>query len=221
MHGDVIVERRTPSVKIGQGARRGRRRVASCRPRGPARMRWVTWWRRPWARPRWSRTSSPGSARWRCGSPRRRPSMRSRAKARRCWRWTAPPARRRGCAPSPSRTRDLFRRPLLAPDLARFDAVVFDPPRAGAEAQAKCLAESVRAGRRRSIVQCVDLRARCGPAHRRRLHACSASRRSINFCIPPMWNSSASSRKTGEEAPLHAGCKADPGIASTLAGRPG
>jgi len=34
-------------------------------------------------------------------------------------------------------TRDLFRRPLLPIELNRFDAVVFDPPRAGAEAQAR------------------------------------------------------------------------------------
>jgi 23S rRNA (uracil1939-C5)-methyltransferase len=39
-------------------------------------------------------------------------------------------------------TRDLFRRPLLAPELARFDAVVIDPPRAGAEAQARQIARS-------------------------------------------------------------------------------
>ncbi|RVU12514.1 class I SAM-dependent RNA methyltransferase [Methylobacterium oryzihabitans] len=38
--------------------------------------------------------------------------------------------------------RDLFRRPLLAPELDRFDAVVFDPPRAGAEAVAARLAAS-------------------------------------------------------------------------------
>ncbi|HEX8166268.1 MAG TPA: TRAM domain-containing protein [Beijerinckiaceae bacterium] len=38
--------------------------------------------------------------------------------------------------------RDLFRRPLLAPELDRFDAVVIDPPRAGAEAQARQLALS-------------------------------------------------------------------------------
>jgi 23S rRNA (uracil1939-C5)-methyltransferase len=38
--------------------------------------------------------------------------------------------------------RDLFRRPLVAAELAAFDAVVFDPPRAGAEAQAKQLADS-------------------------------------------------------------------------------
>jgi len=38
--------------------------------------------------------------------------------------------------------RDLFRRPLDASELAACDAVVFDPPRAGAEAQAKALAGS-------------------------------------------------------------------------------
>lgn len=38
--------------------------------------------------------------------------------------------------------RDLFRRPLTAKDLAAFDAVVFDPPRAGAEDQAKQIARS-------------------------------------------------------------------------------
>ena len=38
--------------------------------------------------------------------------------------------------------RDLFRRPLLAPELDRYDAVVFDPPRAGAEAQSARIAES-------------------------------------------------------------------------------
>ena len=38
--------------------------------------------------------------------------------------------------------RDLFRRPLLPDELARFDAVVIDPPRAGAEAQVAELAQS-------------------------------------------------------------------------------
>ena len=40
-------------------------------------------------------------------------------------------------------TRDLFRRPLRPDELARFDAVVIDPPRAGAEAQ---IAELARSG---------------------------------------------------------------------------
>lgn len=38
--------------------------------------------------------------------------------------------------------RDLFRRPLLPLELNAYDAVVFDPPRAGAEAQARELAKS-------------------------------------------------------------------------------
>lgn len=38
--------------------------------------------------------------------------------------------------------RDLFRRPLLPAELRAFDAVVFDPPRQGAQAQATQLAQS-------------------------------------------------------------------------------
>ena len=36
----------------------------------------------------------------------------------------------------------MFRRPLSPADIARFDALVFDPPRAGAELQAKAIAGS-------------------------------------------------------------------------------
>ncbi|MTI42696.1 23S rRNA m(5)U-1939 methyltransferase [Roseibium hamelinense] len=38
--------------------------------------------------------------------------------------------------------RDLFRRPLIKHELEPYDAVVFDPPRAGAQAQAEALAAS-------------------------------------------------------------------------------
>jgi len=38
--------------------------------------------------------------------------------------------------------RDLLRHPLAASELKAFDAVVFDPPRQGAEAQARELAAS-------------------------------------------------------------------------------
>lgn len=47
-----------------------------------------------------------------------------------------------GLRPITTEARDLFRRPLLAAELAPYDAVVFDPPRAGAEAQARALAAS-------------------------------------------------------------------------------
>jgi 23S rRNA (uracil1939-C5)-methyltransferase len=45
-----------------------------------------------------------------------------------------------GLRPVKKEVRDLFRRPLLPPELERFDALVMDPPRAGAEAQARQLA---------------------------------------------------------------------------------
>ncbi|MEF2070429.1 class I SAM-dependent RNA methyltransferase [Consotaella aegiceratis] len=47
-----------------------------------------------------------------------------------------------GLKPMTLERRDLFRRPLTAKELSRFDGVVFDPPRAGAEAQARELARS-------------------------------------------------------------------------------
>ncbi len=39
--------------------------------------------------------------------------------------------------------RDLFRRPMLAQELKKFDGALFDPPRAGAMAQAGQIAASV------------------------------------------------------------------------------
>jgi len=47
-----------------------------------------------------------------------------------------------GLKPIAAATRDLFREPLVTNELKAFDAVVFDPPRAGAEAQARQLAKS-------------------------------------------------------------------------------
>ncbi|MDU0339414.1 class I SAM-dependent RNA methyltransferase [Bosea rubneri] len=51
-------------------------------------------------------------------------------------------SRAQGLKPIAAETRDLFRRPLLEHELAAFDAVVLDPPRAGAEAQVRWLAGS-------------------------------------------------------------------------------
>jgi len=47
-----------------------------------------------------------------------------------------------GIKPATAERRDLFRRPLLKHELDIFDAVVIDPPRAGARAQAEQLAKS-------------------------------------------------------------------------------
>jgi 23S rRNA (uracil1939-C5)-methyltransferase len=47
-----------------------------------------------------------------------------------------------GLKPMDVQTRDLFRRPFMAAELKTYDAVVFDPPRQGAEAQARELAKS-------------------------------------------------------------------------------
>jgi 23S rRNA (uracil1939-C5)-methyltransferase len=47
-----------------------------------------------------------------------------------------------GLKPIAAKFRDLFRDPLASAELKEFDALVFDPPRAGAEAQARELAKS-------------------------------------------------------------------------------
>jgi 23S rRNA (uracil1939-C5)-methyltransferase len=47
-----------------------------------------------------------------------------------------------GLKPMKAEARDLFQNPLTAQELGEFDAVVLDPPRAGAEAQCKMLANS-------------------------------------------------------------------------------
>jgi 23S rRNA (uracil1939-C5)-methyltransferase len=50
--------------------------------------------------------------------------------------------RRAGVSRVEAAARDLLRRPLSAAELSGFDAVLFDPPRAGAEAQAREIAAS-------------------------------------------------------------------------------
>ena len=47
-----------------------------------------------------------------------------------------------GLKPVTTEQRDLFKLPLTPPELERFDAVLLDPPRAGALAQARELAAS-------------------------------------------------------------------------------
>jgi 23S rRNA (uracil1939-C5)-methyltransferase len=47
-----------------------------------------------------------------------------------------------GLKPVAAERRDLFKNPLVPAELSRFDAVVFDPPRQGADAQSRTLAAS-------------------------------------------------------------------------------
>lgn len=47
-----------------------------------------------------------------------------------------------GLKPVEAQVRDLFRRPFVAAELARVDAIVFDPPRQGAQVQAQAIAVS-------------------------------------------------------------------------------
>jgi 23S rRNA (uracil1939-C5)-methyltransferase len=51
-------------------------------------------------------------------------------------------AKTSGLKPVDAQRRDLFRRPYMAAELNAFDAVVFDPPRQGAETQARELSRS-------------------------------------------------------------------------------
>ncbi|MGE0627127.1 MAG: class I SAM-dependent RNA methyltransferase [Hyphomicrobiaceae bacterium] len=55
---------------------------------------------------------------------------------------SAAAARTGGCKPIETRVRDLLREPLSRKELETFDAVVLDPPRAGAQAQSEALAKS-------------------------------------------------------------------------------
>lgn len=48
----------------------------------------------------------------------------------------------RGAQPLKAVQRDLFRKPLQSEEAGRYDAIVFDPPRAGAQEQARALAAS-------------------------------------------------------------------------------
>ena len=62
-----------------------------------------------------------------------------------------------GLKPVTARRRDLFRGPLSALELSGFDAIVFDPPRQGAEAQAREIAKSEMPKRDGGVLQRGDI----------------------------------------------------------------
>ena len=122
--------------------------------------------------PRASPTCSPASARSRCGSPsgQRVIAVDDDEDALAALKRAAAVDRRPQAA-STSSARDLFRRPLTAAELKSFDAVVFDPPRQGAQAQARELAASGVPVDRRGVVQSGNVRPRHARACPRRLSA--------------------------------------------------
>ena len=85
-----------------------------------------------------SPASAPSPSLWRA-TPR---SMPMRETRRRLPRLPRPRAKHLELKPVRGFVRDLFRAPLGPKELKAYDAVVFDPPRAGAAAQAESLAKS-------------------------------------------------------------------------------
>ena len=82
------------------------------------------------------------SARLPCGWPNARASPPPTARPSAIKALERAAANTSGLKPVEAQARDLFRRPFMAAELKGFDAVVFDPPRQGAEAQARELAKS-------------------------------------------------------------------------------
>ena len=76
-----------------------------------------------------------------------------------------------GLKPVKAEARDLFRRPLMPPELRDYDAVVFDPPRQGAQAQVAAARRQQGADGGRGLLQCRDVCARRAHPGRRRLPA--------------------------------------------------
>jgi 23S rRNA (uracil1939-C5)-methyltransferase len=141
IHGDVVVERRPPAIMMGrasvvppagaflQATRRGEETLARFVTDACGRSKRVAdlfSGSGPFAL-RLAETSEVHAVEYDQGS------MTALDKA-----FRATPGLRRVS----TEARDLFRRPLLTPELNAFDAVVIDPPRAGAEAQAKQLTVS-------------------------------------------------------------------------------
>ena len=149
----------------GDGGRRG-----GAGRRGREARRRAQRDRRPVRRARHLRACVPAKALRRRGLARRR-----------CWR-----CKRAAPERSPSSIATSIAGRSIADELKRFDAVVLDPPRAGAEEQVTALAASAVAAHRLCQLQSGDLRARREDAGRRRLRARLGHGRSASSAGRPM-----------------------------------
>jgi 23S rRNA (uracil1939-C5)-methyltransferase len=141
MHGDVIVERRSAEIQIGrarvvlppggflQATQAGEDRLADLVTKALAKSQKVA-----------DLFSGVGTFAFRIAERAAVHAVESNIAAvnamQRAIRET------QGLKPLTIEARDLYRRPLLGPELNKYDAVVLDPPRAGAEAQMRALAAS-------------------------------------------------------------------------------
>ena len=141
-HGEIVIERRPPARRLWRcsGEAAARRLPAGDRGgRSLARGRLPSG---RWRTRKRSRTCSAARAPSRSGSPRSHEVFAADADP------AAIAALARAAATTPGlraltvETRDLFRRPLRADELATFDAALIDPPRAGALEQARAFAAS-------------------------------------------------------------------------------
>ena len=143
VNGELVAQIARARRSAGRAPKSRRRRAASCKP-SPKPKRALQD-----ARRRGRRQSQT----------RRRSLLRLRRLHLRAWRvrgavsafdsetdaiaaLTTAARNAQGLKPITAERRDLFRRPLLARELDAFDAVVLDPPRAGAKAQSEQLATS-------------------------------------------------------------------------------
>ena len=111
------------------------RRARSCRRPSPAKRRWRRWSRIIASAPNISPTCSAGSDRSRCGLRRRSRVAAFDSDAGAVAALQKAATSTPGLKPVKAEARDLFRRPLMPQELRDYDAVVFDPPRQGAQAQ--------------------------------------------------------------------------------------
>ncbi len=140
-HGELVAQTAQPMLKVGR-ANVPLPAGAFLQATAEGEASWRGWCSAMPARPRPSPICSAASAPSRCGSRRPRASPRPIMMPARSRRSSARRRTPAGFKPVEAVTRDLFRRPYVASELKGFDAVVFDPPRQGAEAQARELAKS-------------------------------------------------------------------------------